>query len=108
MADCDYVLHLSTSPEPFGRVLIEANACRVPLLAYRGGGVDELFENLKLSGERFANGDWRSVGDYLKKAVERRSSSLEPNELTGDSVPKQLAALAGDKYSQSFLEVIHG
>jgi glycosyltransferase involved in cell wall biosynthesis len=108
MADCDFVLHLSTSPEPFGRVLIEANACGVPLLAYCGGGVEELFENLELNGVRFKNGNWRSIADYLRQVIEQRAKGLNSSVQKGPSVPTRLATLAGGSYSRSFLEVIHG
>ena len=62
MAKCDLILHLSTLPEPFGRVLIEANACKVPVFAYKGGGAEELYNELGLAGKLFENGDWKSVG----------------------------------------------
>ena len=78
MADCAFVLHLSTSPEPFGRVLIEANGCGVPVLAYRGGGVDELFENLGLMGKRFKKGDW--VADKEVREVRENEVLLRSDD----------------------------
>ena len=41
----DIVIHASIEPEPFGRVLIEAMALKKPVIASRGGGVDEIVEN---------------------------------------------------------------
>ena len=41
MSALDLLLHCAER-EPFGRVLIEAMAMRVPVLAYRGGGPDEI------------------------------------------------------------------
>ena len=38
----DLVVHASTEAEPFGMVLIEAMACGKPVLATRGGGVQEI------------------------------------------------------------------
>src|SRR5206468_1976836 len=32
-------------PEPFGLVMIEANACGTPVIAYRNGSVSEVIEN---------------------------------------------------------------
>ncbi|MEZ5275621.1 MAG: glycosyltransferase [Opitutaceae bacterium] len=104
MADCDFVLHLSTSPEPFGRVLIEANACGVPILAYRGGGVDELFENLGLFGERFSNGDWAAVAAFILAAAAGNQSTTS----VAEALPKaRLGGIAAENYVDSYLRVCH-
>jgi glycosyltransferase involved in cell wall biosynthesis len=42
LAALDVVVHASTAPEPFGRVLIEAMAARRPLVATDGGAVREI------------------------------------------------------------------
>lgn len=42
MAEVDIVAHTSTSPEPFGRVLVEAMLARRPLVAAAGGGAAEI------------------------------------------------------------------
>jgi len=38
----DVVVHCSLEPEPFGRVLVEAMACGVPVVAARGGATEEI------------------------------------------------------------------
>ena len=45
MAACDLVAHTSTSPEPFGRVIVEAMLCGKPVVAAKAGGVIELVEH---------------------------------------------------------------
>jgi glycosyltransferase involved in cell wall biosynthesis len=45
MAACDLVAHTSTSPEPFGRVIVEAMLCGKPVVAAKAGGVMELVEH---------------------------------------------------------------
>jgi glycosyltransferase involved in cell wall biosynthesis len=45
MATCDLVAHTSTSPEPFGRVIVEAMLCGKPIVAAKAGGVMELVEH---------------------------------------------------------------
>jgi glycosyltransferase involved in cell wall biosynthesis len=41
----DVVVHASTKPEPFGRVIVEAMACGRAVIVARGGGAAELFED---------------------------------------------------------------
>jgi glycosyltransferase involved in cell wall biosynthesis len=45
MAACDVVVHASTSPEPFGRVLLEAMALGRPVIATRAGGPMEVVDH---------------------------------------------------------------
>jgi glycosyltransferase involved in cell wall biosynthesis len=42
LAMSDIVVHASVSPEPFGRVILEAMACRKPVIGARGGAITEL------------------------------------------------------------------
>ncbi len=41
----DVVVHASTRPEPFGRVIVEGMACEKAVVAVQGGGSGELFED---------------------------------------------------------------
>lgn len=41
----DVMVHCSVEPEPFGRVIIEAMALGVPVIATRGGAVEEIITN---------------------------------------------------------------
>jgi glycosyltransferase involved in cell wall biosynthesis len=43
MRSIDIVVHASTSPEPFGMVIIEAMACGKAVIASQAGGAAELF-----------------------------------------------------------------
>ena len=45
MSLCDLVVHTSTAPEPFGRVIIEAMLCGKPVVAAAAGGAVELIEH---------------------------------------------------------------
>ena len=42
MSACNLVAHTSTAPEPFGRVIVEAMLCKVPVVAAAAGGAIEL------------------------------------------------------------------
>ncbi|GAX40378.1 group 1 glycosyl transferase [Tolypothrix sp. NIES-4075] len=45
MSACDLVAHTSISPEPFGRVIVEAMLCGTPVVAAEEGGAIELVEH---------------------------------------------------------------
>jgi glycosyltransferase involved in cell wall biosynthesis len=45
MSVCNLVAHTSTSPEPFGRVIVEAMLCGRPVVAAEAGGAVELVEH---------------------------------------------------------------
>jgi glycosyltransferase involved in cell wall biosynthesis len=45
MAVCDLITHTSISPEPFGRVIVEAMLSAKPVVAAKGGGATELVEH---------------------------------------------------------------
>ena len=62
LSSLDVLVHASTRPEPFGRVLIEAMAVGVPVVAARGGGVPEIIRD-DGNGALVAPGD---VDGYLR------------------------------------------
>lgn len=45
LSQLDVLLHCSTKPEPFGRVIIEAMAVGTPVIAARAGGVPEIIRS---------------------------------------------------------------
>ncbi len=45
MTACNLVVHTSTAPEPFGRVIVEAMLCGKPVIAAKAGGTIELVEH---------------------------------------------------------------
>ena len=64
MASCDLVAHTSISPEPFGRVIIEAMLCNRPVVAAAAGGVVELVEPAR-TGWLVKPGDARELADVI-------------------------------------------
>ncbi len=59
----DVLLHCSTRPEPFGRVVIEAMAAGVPVIAARSGGVPEIITH----GKDGLLAEAGSLPDYLEQ-----------------------------------------
>jgi glycosyltransferase involved in cell wall biosynthesis len=45
MAACNFVVHTSTEPEPFGRVIVEGQLARRPVVATAAGGAIELIQD---------------------------------------------------------------
>lgn len=45
MKACDAIAHCSTAPEPFGRVIVEAQLAKRPAIATIGGGTCEIIEH---------------------------------------------------------------
>ena len=45
MKTVDIVLHTSTAPEPFGRVIVEGMLAQRPVIATRGGGAEEIIDH---------------------------------------------------------------
>ena len=64
----DVVVHASTRPEPFGRVIIEALACGRALIAVHSGGAAELFTDGHDALSSPA-GDARSLADRLVNLI---------------------------------------
>jgi glycosyltransferase involved in cell wall biosynthesis len=73
LSDLDVVVHASTAPEPFGRVIVEAMAAGVPVVASRAGGAAELVEH-DVTGLLFSPG---AVGELAQAMLSlERSSQL--------------------------------
>lgn len=64
----DVVVHASTLPEPFGRVLIEAMALGKPLVASRDGAVTEIVTE-ETSGLTFSPGDDLALANQVYRLL---------------------------------------
>lgn len=76
MHSLDILVHASLKPEPFGRVLIEAQACGIPIVASNAGGPTEIIDNGK-SGFLVEPGN----ASAMAEAVEKLITSPEMGEL---------------------------
>ncbi|MES2459511.1 MAG: glycosyltransferase family 4 protein [Armatimonadota bacterium] len=68
LRNLDIFVHASTTPEPFGQVVIEAMAEGVPVIASDGGGVREIIEE-GVSGLRTPMGDASALADAIKQLL---------------------------------------
>jgi glycosyltransferase involved in cell wall biosynthesis len=67
----DIVVHASTSPEPFGMVIAEAMAAQRAVVAARGGGAAELFED-GVTAMGYPPGDAAALASRLAQLIEDR------------------------------------
>ena len=64
----DLVVHFSTRPEPFGRVILEAMACGTPVIAADAGGPAEMVED-GVTGWLTPMGDRETLGRRMVAAL---------------------------------------
>lgn len=69
MKACDIIIHASTEPEPFGRVIVEGQLARKPTIATAAGGALELIEDGK-NGCLFPVGDAIALRQSIQKLIE--------------------------------------
>jgi glycosyltransferase involved in cell wall biosynthesis len=65
----DVVVHTSTAPEPFGRVIVEGMLSGRPVIATAGGGPEEIIQN-GLSGIIIPPEDSRSLAAAIRSLLE--------------------------------------
>jgi glycosyltransferase involved in cell wall biosynthesis len=65
----DVVVHCSTQPEPFGRVIVEAQLCGVPVIATRGGGVPDIVDD-GITGKLVTPGDPLALAEAMRFLAE--------------------------------------
>ncbi|AFZ26775.1 glycosyltransferase [Cylindrospermum stagnale PCC 7417] len=71
MAACDLVAHTSTSPEPFGRVIVEGMLCGKPVVAAKAGGATELVEP-GINGFLVTPGEPQELANIISFCVQER------------------------------------
>jgi glycosyltransferase involved in cell wall biosynthesis len=74
MATCDLVAHTSTSPEPFGRVIVEAMLSGKPVVAAKAGGATELVEH-GVNGFLVEAGEPQELAQVINTCLVEREQS---------------------------------
>jgi glycosyltransferase involved in cell wall biosynthesis len=68
MKACDVIVHCSTQPEPFGRVIVEGQLAGRPVIAAAGGGALEIIED-GVNGLLTPPGDATSLADATRRLL---------------------------------------
>jgi len=92
MRACDVVVHSSTAPEPFGRVIVEAMLAGVPVVAAGAGGPCEIIDDGR-------TGWLTEPGD--EAALAHRISALADDAPTRQAVADAAAAEAARRFSMA-------
>jgi glycosyltransferase involved in cell wall biosynthesis len=69
MKACDIIVHTSTEPEPFGRVIVEGQLAQKPVIASAAGGVLELIED-GVNGYLFPPQDAIALRQLIHQLIE--------------------------------------
>jgi glycosyltransferase involved in cell wall biosynthesis len=69
MKACDIIVHTSTEPEPFGRVIVEGQLAQKPVIASAAGGVLELIKD-GINGYLFPPQDAIALRQLIQKLIE--------------------------------------
>jgi glycosyltransferase involved in cell wall biosynthesis len=75
----DVVVHASVLPEPFGRVVLEAMACRRPVIGSRDGGITEIIEHGR-TGLTFPTRDDAALADAILRLLRNPGEAREMAE----------------------------
>lgn len=88
MVACDVIVHASTEPEPFGRVIIEAMALGKPVVATAPGGPGEIIEN-GIDGFLVPPKDSKSIADCVIKILENNEFTLRLSVKAQDKIKQE-------------------
>jgi glycosyltransferase involved in cell wall biosynthesis len=72
----DVVVHCSTAPEPFGRVIVEAQLAGKPIIATRGGGPSEIIED-RVTGILVEPNDPAALAAAIQELLEKPKLAKE-------------------------------
>lgn len=90
MKACDIIVHTSTEPEPFGRVIVEGQLAQKPVIASAAGGALELIDN-GVNGYLFPPGNAIALGQLILELIE--------NPLLAESLGQQGYTSAKQNFS---------
>jgi glycosyltransferase involved in cell wall biosynthesis len=101
----DVVVHASISPEPFGRVIVEAMAMRRPVVASRAGGPLEIIEDNR-NGFLVPPGDHEALASRIIELLEDRALSARIAEAAYRDVESRFSAEKHAREVQQVYETV--
>lgn len=101
MRALDIVVHASTSPEPFGRTIVEGMASGKAVIVSDAGGAHELFHD-GLTALGFPPGDAGALADRISRLL---ASPTRRSELGARALDHAREAFSGERFGKSLLEV---
>lgn len=85
LAAAEVVVHCSTTPEPFGRVVVEAMAAGRPVIAADAGGVPEIVD-AERTGLLVAPGDPEALAAAVGRLLDDPEATAELGRRAGEAV----------------------
>lgn len=76
MKACDAIAHCSTAPEPFGRVIVEAQLSKRPAIATMGGGTSEIITN-EITGLLIPPNDPQLLTEAMQRIFSDRNFTIQ-------------------------------
>lgn len=104
MAACDAVVHCSTAPEPFGRVIVEAMLARTPVIASNAGGAKEIVIHGE-TGLLTEPGDEQQLGAAIESYLNNPEWAQKLAESGRERAEKCFSSTA---MIQQFKEILQG
>jgi glycosyltransferase involved in cell wall biosynthesis len=89
----DVVVHASVSPEPFGRVIVEAMAMKKPVIASNAGGPAEIIEHGR-TGILVPPGDSHALAEEIVRLLREPHRARQLGEAAYDSVRSRFSLSA--------------
>ena len=74
MKACNIIVHTSTEPEPFGRVIVEGQLAQKPVIASAAGGALELIDD-GINGYLVPAGDAQALSERIAQIISDRASA---------------------------------
>ena len=102
MKAMDVILHTSTEPEPFGRVIVEGMAAARPVIAAAAGGVTEIVRH-QHNGWLVKPGDVAALADAIGAL---RADPAMAQRLADQALADAQSRFSVDQYLQRMMQAI--